>query len=77
MSPRCHTRRPPEASRFAHVTLDEHACPALYVDPVELHHIDACRILRYDLTLPLLLTVRYEGQPLRIWLPARRTAPEG
>ena len=40
---------------------------ALYVDPVELHHIDACRILRYDLTLPLLLTVRYEGQPLRIW----------
>ncbi len=25
------------------------------------------RILRYDLTLPLLLTVRYEGQPLRIW----------
>ena len=25
------------------------------------------RILRYDLTLPLLLTVRYDGQPLRIW----------
>ena len=25
------------------------------------------RILRYDLTLPLLLTVRYEGRPLRIW----------
>jgi phenylalanyl-tRNA synthetase alpha chain len=28
---------------------------------------DAGRILRYDLTLPLLLTIRYEGQPLRIW----------
>jgi RNA polymerase sigma-70 factor (ECF subfamily) len=40
---------------------------AMYIDPVELHRIDERRILRYDLTLPLLLTVRYEGQPLRIW----------
>jgi RNA polymerase sigma-70 factor, ECF subfamily len=40
---------------------------AMYIDPVELHHVDDSRILRYDLTLPLLLTVRYEGQPLRIW----------
>jgi RNA polymerase sigma-70 factor (ECF subfamily) len=40
---------------------------AMYIDPVELHHVDDRRILRYDLTLPLLLTVRYEGQPLRIW----------
>jgi hypothetical protein len=40
---------------------------ALYLDPLELHHVDEGRILRYDLTLPLLLTVRYEGQPLRIW----------
>jgi RNA polymerase sigma-70 factor, ECF subfamily len=41
---------------------------ALYLDPRELHRIDdAGRILRYDLTLPLLLTVRYEGRPLRIW----------
>jgi phenylalanyl-tRNA synthetase alpha chain len=40
---------------------------ALYIDPIELHRIDAARILRYDLTLPLLLTVRYEGQPLRLW----------
>jgi RNA polymerase sigma-70 factor (ECF subfamily) len=40
---------------------------AMYVDPIELHRIDDGRILRYDLTLPLLLTVRYEGQPLRIW----------
>jgi RNA polymerase sigma factor (sigma-70 family) len=38
---------------------------ALYVDPLELHRVDEGRILRYDLTLPLLLTVRYEGCPLR------------
>ena len=40
---------------------------ALYVDASELHRLDANRILRYDLTLPLLLTVRYEGRPLRLW----------
>jgi len=40
---------------------------AMYVEPRELHRIDDRRILRYDLTLPLLLTVRYEGHPLRIW----------
>jgi RNA polymerase sigma-70 factor (ECF subfamily) len=40
---------------------------AMYIDPGELHRVDDSRILRYDLTLPLLLTVRYEGQPLRIW----------
>jgi RNA polymerase sigma-70 factor (ECF subfamily) len=40
---------------------------AMYVEPQELHRIDANRILRYDLTLPLLLTVRYEGKPLRLW----------
>jgi hypothetical protein len=39
----------------------------MYVDPVELHRVDASQILRYDLTLPLLLSVRYEGQPLRLW----------
>jgi RNA polymerase sigma-70 factor (ECF subfamily) len=40
---------------------------ALYVDATELHRVDEGRILRYDLTLPLLLTVRFEGRPLRIW----------
>ena len=40
---------------------------ALYVDPAELHRVDDQRILRYDLTLPLLLTTRYEGERLRIW----------
>ena len=40
---------------------------ALYVDPMELHRLDSKRILRYDLTLPLLMTIRYEGRPLRIF----------
>jgi hypothetical protein len=43
------------------------AADAMYVDPGELHRIDEGRILRYDLTLPLLLTVRCGGGPLRIW----------
>lgn len=40
---------------------------AVYVEPRELHRIDDRRILRYDLTLPLLMHVRYEGTPLRIF----------
>jgi RNA polymerase sigma-70 factor (ECF subfamily) len=40
---------------------------ALYIDPLELHRVDERRILRYDLTLPLLLTVRFDGRPLRLW----------
>src|SRR5690606_3064610 len=40
---------------------------ALYIEQSELHRVDAQRILRYDLTLPLLLTVRYTGEPLRVW----------
>jgi RNA polymerase sigma factor (sigma-70 family) len=40
---------------------------AVYVDPLDLHRVDDGRILRYDLTLPLLLSVRYEGTPLRLW----------
>ena len=40
---------------------------ALYIDPKELHRVDDRRILRYDLTLPLLLNVRSNGQPLRVW----------
>jgi len=40
---------------------------AVYVERTELQRIDASRILRYDLTLPLLLQVRYEGQPLHLW----------
>jgi phenylalanyl-tRNA synthetase alpha subunit len=39
---------------------------ALYIDASELHQVDERRILQYDLTLPLLLTVRYTGQPLRL-----------
>jgi RNA polymerase sigma-70 factor (ECF subfamily) len=40
---------------------------AVYVDARELHRIDDRRVLRYDLTLPLLMHVRYEGAPLRIF----------
>ena len=47
----------------AHAIADQ----AIYVGMHELHRVDAKRILRYDLTLPLLMTVRYEGRPLRIW----------
>ena len=43
------------------------ATQAMYVDAHELHRVDAARILRYDLTLPLLLTVRFDGRPLHIW----------
>ena len=43
------------------------AAVAMYVDPVELHRVDDTRILRYDLTLPLLLHVRYAGAPLKLW----------
>jgi RNA polymerase sigma-70 factor (ECF subfamily) len=39
----------------------------LYVPPGELHRIDERRILRYDLTMPLLMNVKFEGQPLRLW----------
>ena len=39
---------------------------ALYIERHELHHLDDRRILRYDLTLPLFLTVHYEGKPLRL-----------
>jgi RNA polymerase sigma-70 factor (ECF subfamily) len=40
---------------------------AMYIEPHELHRVDEGRILRYDLTLPLLLTVRFDGRPLRIF----------
>lgn len=40
---------------------------AMYIDARELHRIDDRRVLRYDLTLPLLMHVRYEGTPLRIF----------
>lgn len=40
---------------------------ALYLDPGELQRVDDHRILRYDLTLPLLMKLRFEGEPLRIW----------
>ena len=40
---------------------------ALYIESGELHRVDEERILRYDLTLPLLLATHYEGKPLRLF----------
>ena len=40
---------------------------ALYIAAEELHRVDDHRILRYDITLPLLMHVRFEGAPLRIF----------
>jgi RNA polymerase sigma-70 factor (ECF subfamily) len=44
---------------------------AIYVDEAELHHVDERRILRYDMTLPLLMTKRYEGQPMNLWIEGK------
>lgn len=40
---------------------------ALYIAAEELHRVDSGRILRYDITLPLLMQVRFDGAPLRIF----------
>jgi RNA polymerase sigma factor (sigma-70 family) len=39
---------------------------AVYIDRTKLHYIEADHVLRYDLTLPLLLDVRWQGSPLRL-----------
>ena len=44
---------------------------AIYVEASELHHVDDRRILRYDMTLPLLMTKRYEGQPMNLWIEGK------
>lgn len=44
---------------------------AIYVEESELHHIDERRILRYDMTLPLLMTKRYQGDPMKLWIEGK------
>ena len=44
---------------------------AIYVEESELHHVDDRRILRYDMTLPLLMTKRYEGTPMNLWIEGK------
>jgi RNA polymerase sigma factor (sigma-70 family) len=39
---------------------------AVYIDRSRLQRIDGDRVLRYDLTLPLLLTVKWRGAPQRL-----------
>jgi RNA polymerase sigma factor (sigma-70 family) len=62
----CEERELPEVVDFAEArkTIGD---VAMYIDPIELQRVDEGRILRYDLTLPLLLTVKYEGRPLKVW----------
>jgi RNA polymerase sigma factor (sigma-70 family) len=43
------------------------AADAVYIERHELQRIDEGRILRYDLTLPLLMHVRFAGEPLRLF----------
>ena len=64
--PECTDHSLPEVIDLGHAR-ETGAADALYVEPHEHHRIDDRRILRYDLTLPLLLSVRYDGKPLRIW----------
>lgn len=40
---------------------------AFYLQPNEMHHADGDRILRYDLTIPILLTAKYKNQSVRAW----------
>ena len=44
---------------------------AIYVDEGELHHVDDRRILRYDMTLPLLMTKRYQGEAMHLWIEGK------
>jgi RNA polymerase sigma factor (sigma-70 family) len=39
---------------------------AVYIERESLHRIAGERVLRYDLTLPLLLAVRYRGKPIKL-----------
>jgi RNA polymerase sigma-70 factor (ECF subfamily) len=39
---------------------------AVYIERTSLHRIAGDRVLRYDLTLPLLLAVRFHGRPIRL-----------
>jgi RNA polymerase sigma-70 factor, ECF subfamily len=64
--PECTEQRLPEILDLAAARAGL-ASEAMYVSPSELHRIDDHRILRYDLTLPLLLTLRHEGRPLRAY----------
>jgi RNA polymerase sigma factor (sigma-70 family) len=54
----------PEVIDFT-AALSSIADEAMYLEPAELHRIDERRILRYDLTLPMLPSVRFDGRPVR------------
>jgi phenylalanyl-tRNA synthetase alpha chain len=56
-----------ELPEIVDLTAAEAVKDAIYIESREFHHLDEGRILRYDLTLPLLLSVRHEDRPLRVW----------
>jgi phenylalanyl-tRNA synthetase alpha chain len=44
---------------------------AIYIEESELHHVDDRRVLRYDMTLPLLMSQRYQGEPMKLWIEGK------
>jgi phenylalanyl-tRNA synthetase alpha subunit len=44
---------------------------AIYIEESELHHVDERRVLRYDMTLPLLMSQRYQGEPMKLWIEGK------
>jgi RNA polymerase sigma-70 factor (ECF subfamily) len=44
---------------------------AIYIEESELHHVDDRRVLRYDMTLPLLMSKRYQGEPMKLWIEGK------
>jgi RNA polymerase sigma-70 factor (ECF subfamily) len=60
----------PEFVDFA-AARDSVTSDAIYVEDSELHRIDERRILRYDMTLPLLMTKRYQGEPMNLWIEGK------
>src|SRR5688572_15264012 len=67
------TFAPVDLPEFVDLTAarDSVTSDAIYVAESELHHVDDRRILRYDMTLPLLMTKRYEGQPMNLWIEGK------
>jgi RNA polymerase sigma-70 factor (ECF subfamily) len=44
---------------------------AIYIEESELHHVDDRRVLRYDMTLPLLMSQRYQGESMKLWIEGK------
>ena len=60
----------PEFVDFAAARADA-TSDAIYIEESELHHVDEHRVLRYDMTLPLLMSKRYQGEPMKLWIDGK------